>query len=217
MSKLLNILIVDDHTIFRNALSSLLKKDPDITNIFQASSGYEAIEICNNEDIQTVFMDIQMPGIDGFEATKIIHQAKPSIRIIALSMRDDPSSILEICSYGACGYLFKNTDLAEIKVAIATVNEGRTHFQKEISKTIINGFVENATGIMPFKVRDTISGNERKILEFICNGLTADEIASKIKLSKRTVEGIRSKLFLKTGTTNIGSLTAFAIRNRIVN
>jgi len=217
MNAQLNILIVDDHALFREGLEGLLNILPEVRTIFQASNGYEAILVAEKEDLDVILMDIEMPVMDGFQATKIIHNKYPNIKILALSMRDNPSSILEMCSHGASGYLFKICDLQEIKNGLETVLNGEKYFQKEIGKIIINGIIENANNGIPFKFKNIVKEKERIILTYLAEGMTIDQISLKMNYSVKTIEGIKTNLFIKTETRNIASLIAYCLRNRIID
>src|ERR1041384_3596625 len=127
--KLINVLIADDHQMFREGLESLMKlKIPCISKIFQAKNGKEVLEILNKESVDIIFMDIHMPVKDGIQTTREVMQLYPDIKIITVTMMSDRNDIVNMFKSGACGYILKNTSFNEIETAIQLVMNGEKYY-----------------------------------------------------------------------------------------
>lgn len=210
----IKILIADDHTIFRSGLAALLRNIPRIRIIRQAENGKEVLTILEKEPIDIVLMDISMPVMDGIEATGIISQKYPQVKVIALSMHDDQNSILEMNANGAVGYLLKNTNIHELKDAIFDVMRGEKYFSKEVSLVLLNKTVK--TGNNKSVSLDPLSGKDKELIIYLSKGFSAIEIAEKLGVAEKTVEGHKSKLFQKTGVKNTTALVMYAVKHGII-
>lgn len=210
----IKILIADDHTIFRSGLAALLRNIPRIRIIRQAENGKEVLTILEKEPIDIVLMDISMPVMDGIEATGIISQKYPQVKVIALSMHDDQNSILEMNANGAVGYLLKNTNIHELKDAIFDVMRGERYFSKEVSLVLLNKTVK--TGNNKSVSLDPLSGKDKELIIYLSKGFSAIEIAEKLGVAEKTVEGHKSKLFQKTGVKNTTALVMYAVKHGII-
>lgn len=207
-------IIADDHDIFLDGLRMMLESEPDITVVAQASNGRELVEMVRILDVDVVLTDINMPIMDGIEATKKILAIKPFIGIIALSMHDEENIVLEMLEAGGRGYLLKNADKHEVWEAIRTVHEKSPYYCKSISAKMIRKIARshhnpNLHGFKEFTER------EREIIELICQELTNKEIADKLYLSMRTVEGYRLKILEKIGVKNTVGLVIYALKHKI--
>jgi len=200
------IAVVDDHTLFREGLVSLLTKSSyRFQVIWQASSGVEFLEKLKEEFPDVVLMDISMPEMDGIEATIKASTLYPGIRIIALSMYGEQEYYLKMIQAGAKGFLRKDSDIGEVAQTILKVKNGSNCFSPEMLYTLVT---------KPPVVRDEIlSEREIQILELICHGFSAGEIADKLFLSKRTVEKHRANILDKTQCRNSANLVAWAMKH----
>ncbi len=181
----------------------------------EASNGAELLALLAK--IKTlpdvILLDIRMPVMDGVEAHKNIRKLYPDIKVIILTMEDDEQYILHLISEGVNGYLLKNADPDEMEKAILKVVENGYYFSENISTLVIKGMVKkDLTEVSP-----NVDFNERElqILELICKEFTAGEIAEKLNLSVRTVEGYRQKLIDKAGVKNVAGLVIFAVKNNL--
>jgi DNA-binding NarL/FixJ family response regulator len=202
----ISIAVVDDHTLFREGLASLLSKSNSRFDvIWQAGNGTEFLGKLRTGFPDIVLMDISMPGMDGIEATTAAVALYPSIRIIALSMYGEQEYYLKMIQAGAKGFLRKDSDIDEVGRAIVKVHEGENYFSQEMLYALVT---------QPQKPKDEIlTDREVQILELICHGYSAMEIASKLYLSKRTVEKHRANILEKTGCHNTAKLVAWAMKN----
>jgi DNA-binding NarL/FixJ family response regulator len=210
--KKINVIITDDHKLFRKGIIALLDDFDFIGETNEASNGAELLALLAK--IKTlpdvILLDIRMPVMDGVEAHKNIRKLYPDIKVIILTMEDDEQYILHLISEGVNGYLLKNADPDEMEKAILKVVENGYYFSENISTLVIKGMVKkDLTEVSP-----NVDFNERElqILELICKEFTAGEIAEKLNLSVRTVEGYRQKLIDKAGVKNVAGLVIFAVK-----
>ena len=215
MYQSIRILIADDHELLREGFSLLLKKQKEIEIIDEASNGKDLLEKVRKQQPDVVVTDIQMPEMDGIEATKKIKEEFPQIEVIALTMFNEDHLIIDMLEAGAKGYLLKNTTKKELTEAIKAVHNGGTHFCSSTSEKLKGMIVQSVFN--PYKKRPTETFSEREIevMKLICQQLQNKEIADKLFISVRTVEGYREKIFEKTGSRTVAGVTIFAIKNGI--
>lgn len=214
----INIVVCDDHRLFRKGISALLSDFDVIGEINEAGNGIELLHLLENIETKPdlVLLDINMPEMDGTEATKQLKKCYPDIRIIVLSMEDDTQMVSFLVNEGINGYLLKNADPDELEHAIKMVMKNDFYFSSSLSGAVLNAL--NARN-NAFRVIDELKFSKREldILNLICNELTAVEIAEELSLSARTVEGYKRKLLDKSNTKNMAGLVIFAIKNNLVN
>ncbi len=209
----IKVIIVDDHTLFRNGLSLLLNSFDDIEVVAEASNGKEFIENLGKNDVDVILMDIDMPEMNGIDATKIAIDKYPELKIITLSMYGEGEYYYKMINAGVKGFLLKNSDINEVKKAIQVVADGSTYFSEEILYNI----VKNIRSINVIESNpDDLSKREIEILVQICKGLSNKEIAELLNISKRTVDKHRENLLSKTHSKNTANLVMYAIKNKII-
>jgi DNA-binding NarL/FixJ family response regulator len=214
---LIKYVIADDHTIFRQGLQMALGDDKELECIGEVSDGNALLTLLETQSPDIILLDIKMPGMDGREATFKVRELYKNIKILVLTMHDDEQFVLHLMEKGANGYLIKNTDADEIKLAIHTCVENGYYFSDFVNKIMLKSLITNSQ--IPVQFRDHISLNERetKVLKLICEGLTATEIGKQIFLSPRTVEGIKSLLLDKIGVRNTAGLIIYAVKNSLTS
>ena len=214
--KPINLAIADDHKIFRNGLKATLEDCADLNLIIEASNGKELIGQLAARTPDVILMDIKMPEMDGMQTTAHIHQNFKDIKVLALSMHNEDKYIVDMMKAGASGYLLKNAEPEEIIEAITTVHNKGFYFNEHLSVTLIKQLVGPGHDNAP---QQNIELNDREIevLKLVCQEYSNQEIADKIFLSVRTVEGYRARLFEKTGSKNLVGLVIFAIKNGIIS
>jgi DNA-binding NarL/FixJ family response regulator len=216
--KPINLAIVDDHKIFRNGLKAMLEDCPDFKLLIEASNGRELIGQLTTHPPDVILMDIKMPEMDGMQTAAYIHQHFKQIKVLALSMHNEDKYIVDMMKAGASGYLLKNAEPEEIIEAIQTVHSKGFYFNKHLSVTLIKqlvgpGSYPDSAGQLQVDLND----REIEVLRLVCQEHSNQEIADKIFLSVRTVEGYRARLFEKTGSKNLVGLVIFAIKKGIIS
>ena len=210
------IILVDDHSLFRNGLRGLLERNEGFRVVGEASSGEEFHSLLEQESFAAdiVFMDFSMPGLDGAQTTERALARRPDLRIITLSMFGEESYYSRMVEAGARGFLLKDSDIGDVLEAIAAVMGGGSYFSPRLLSSL--------TGRMHAREHDELaddqlSSREREILVAVCRGLSNQEIADELFISKRTVDKHRANILEKTGCKNTASLVVYAIRNGIVD
>jgi len=210
----MRILLVDDHTLFRNGLKMLLDTLPGYEVTGEASNGRDFLGLIAKHDYDIVFLDIEMPEINGIDAARKAIEQKPELKIITLSMYGDEEYYDQMVNAGARGFLLKNTNLQEVKSAIDAVMAGGNYFSQELMQNLLR----NYKAIHEAKEADAeLSEREVEILLLICSGLSNQKIGDQLFISKRTVEKHRANILCKTNCKNTAGLVIYAIRNQLIN
>lgn len=211
------IFLVDDHTLFRNGLRGLLDSRDDCQVVGEASSGEEFLAKLPDCDIDVVFMDIAMGGISGDETTARALEIRPDLKVITLSMFGDEDYYYRMVSVGAKGFLLKSSDIDEVTTAIETVANGGSYFSQELLDGLMN-YLQPAPQPAPVVVEEeeALSERELEVLIEICKGLSNQQIADKLFISKRTVDKHRANILDKTGCSNTANLVVYAIKHNLV-
>jgi DNA-binding NarL/FixJ family response regulator len=206
------IILVDDHQLFRNGLKMLLEASPDFEIAGEASNGEEFLRLLKTCPADIALMDINMPELDGIEATKRGLKLCPAISVIALSMYGEEEYYYKMVDAGAKGFLLKDSDISEVREAILTVRKGGSYFSQELLYHVIQKFKHRESEAKSAN----LSRREKEILLKICEGLSNQEIAETLFISKRTVDKHRANLLGKTNSKNTASLILFAIKNKLI-
>jgi DNA-binding NarL/FixJ family response regulator len=218
MKKKIKIALTDDEQLFRKGISFLLQRENNFEILFEAENGQELIEVIDSKNLpDIILMDLKMPLLNGIEATKIIHENYPSIKIIALTSYDGKSFITNMINVGASSYLLKNTSPKTVIHTINEVFEKGFYYDDKVLKTVH----ENLLSSSGKKIKNDLDENllskrEREVLELICAQLTTGEIAEKLFLSPRTIEGHRKSLLLKTASKNVAGLVIYGIQKKLI-
>ena len=215
-SQKLKIYIVDDHKLFREGLKLLVSNQEFVRHIYEASNGKEFIENLSFVDCDIVLMDIEMPEMNGIEATGAALRVKPGLKVIVLSMYGDEQYYYKMVDAGVKGFVLKNSGIEKVIEAIHRVAAGENYFSEELLVNILNHMREGGKP-EPEVPDNEISGRELEILYHVCLGLSNQEIADKLFISKRTVDKHRANLLSKTGCRNTAALVMYAIKNKMIN
>lgn len=214
--KKIRYVIADDHKIFRQGVIFSLADFDNLELAGEAENGRELIDLIPEVKPDVVLMDLRMPEMDGIEATQYLHHHYPDMRVLVLSMYDDEKFIVHLMESGAAGYLLKNAEPDEIRMAIEAVFTNGYYFTDLINRAMLKKIVTHKQFKPSFNNDIQLTDREVEVLRLICEEYTAPEIAKMIYLSPRTVEGVRSKLTEKIGVKNIAGLVMFAVRNGLV-
>jgi len=207
-----NLLIVDDHQLIIDGLTGILKDESIIADIYSASNGEEAIESISRNPVDCVLMDISMPKTNGHEATRIIKQQRPDIKIIVVSMFSDASVVIKLLKAGADAFIVKNTGKDEVLRAIDKVMNNERYVSNELNLNLYqhlgtNRFNQSKTNLTPREV---------EIVRHISNGLTNHEIADKLFISASTVDTHRKNILAKLELKNTAALVRYAAENNLL-
>ncbi len=189
----IRILVADDHTLFRDGLRALLRSIPDVELVGEAASGQEVIEQAAELQPDVILMDIQMPGVNGIEATRQIVQASPHIGVIILTMFEDDDSVFAAMRAGARGYILKGADQDEMLRAIRAVASGDALFGPSIAARLMTFFASPS----PPDTFPELTTREREVLRLIAQGRNNADIANSLYLSPKTVRNHISNIFSK--------------------
>ena len=210
--KLLSVILVDDHQLFREGLKLILQNLPYINEIREASNGKEYLELLNSSTPDIVFIDIEMPVLNGIDATHQSLIKYPNLNIIGLSMYGDEEYYSKMIEAGAKGFILKNSNIHDLESAIQNVTEGNNYFSQEV----LSRMLKNLSKKTLLQKNSDLSEREEEVLYHICKGLSNQEISDILHISKRTVDKHRENLLSKTGVKNTAGLVMYAIKNKIV-
>ncbi|MBP3432805.1 MAG: response regulator transcription factor [Alistipes sp.] len=214
MSNITKIALVDDHTLFRTGLAGLLAQHDGFEVVADVGSGEEFLAMLPSLDVDVVFMDISMPGIDGAETTRRALAERPELRIVTLSMYGDEHYYTRMMESGASGFLLKDSDIEEVYNAVEVTMAGDSYFSSALLGTLTRNMSMLAVDEPD---DDALSNREVEILVEVCRGLSNQEIADKLFISKRTVDKHRANIMEKTGCKNTANLVVYAIKNHLVD
>lgn len=210
---MIRVFLVDDHTIVRDGLRSVLLAEPLIEVVGEAANGQELLAQLPTVPTDVVLMDLNMPVLDGLATTQELRKHHARLRILILSMMTHEHTINELLAAGAHGYVLKNADKTEIITAIQAVASGKRFLCSEIGLTVLEKLLategESAPGAAKDPSRPT--SREREVLQLVVTGLTNQQIADKLFTSRRTVESHRQSLLEKTGALNTPALVKYAM------
>ena len=207
----IKIAIVDDHALFRNGLKGLIDGRRNCVVTAEYSDGSEFIADIENVDAEVVFMDISMPTMNGDHATQLALMRRPELKIISLTMFGEEQYYLQMVNAGAKGFLLKDSDIESVFEAIESVSRGEEYFCQEVLSSLPKS-LHRTTAEQP----DNLSEREIDILLGVCRGLSTQEIADALYISKRTVDKHRANILEKSGCKNTASLVVYAIRQGLV-
>ncbi len=216
--KTINVMLVDDHTLFRSGLKALLEKEEDIGTIIDAADAEEALEALNHHPVHVILMDINLPGMDGLEATERIKERQPFVKIIMLTMYDDEPYLMKALEANASGYLLKEAASTELVSAIRSVMEGEMVIPPSMVKALVSGSLkgkEETAEAIPQK--DPLTQREKEVLHYICLGYTNQEMAELLIVSTKTVEKHKSNIMEKLNFSRRHELVRYALENDLVN
>ena len=205
--KKIRLAIADDHKIFRNGLKSTLEDCADFDLVLEASNGKQLLAQLTNVTLDVILMDIKMPEMDGIQTTALVKQQYPLIKVLALSMFNEDKYIVDMM----------NAEPEEIIEAISTVFFRDYYFNEHLSVTLIKQLAGNQNQANAGHSLADFNEREIEVLKLVCQECSNQEIADKICLSVRTVEGYRARLFEKTKSKNLVGLVIFAIKTGLIN
>lgn len=209
--EIIQVALVDDHRLFRSGIASLINNFPEYNVLFEASNGKEFTQkISKKLKPHIVLLDINMPIMDGFATAEWLQQTYPEIGVIVLSMFDDAEKVLPMVKQGVKGYLLKDAEPQDFKKALDCVTAGGTYFPPFVTKYLVQSFRQDQ------HTQQKLNDREMDFLKLACTELTYKEIAEKMCVSNRTIDGYRDQLFEKLQIKNRVGLVLYAIKSKLV-
>ncbi len=222
--RMINIIIIDDHILIRQGLKAILRADTDFNIVAEAESGQELYTLLKtNITVDILILDIAMPGLNGIEVCKSVHLSYPQIKILALSLYEDIENLNQMLKAGAMGYLSKKASGATLISALKIIAGGTKFISPELSLKILHSEINQRSSIEKANAQSNdlssdniLSRREKEVLKLIMQGLTNQQIADKLFISKRTLETHRLNLIKKTGSKNTAQLIKNAINLNLI-
>jgi DNA-binding NarL/FixJ family response regulator len=213
------ILLVEDHTLLRQGIMTMLLTEPDIEIAGEADNGRDAIRLAASLNPDLVLMDISMPGMNGTEAIADIKIRNPAIKVMMLTVHMAEEYIREALSSGADGYVLKHSTREELIQAIRQVLNGKTYLAPDVAQKVISGYLNGPANTPTDKLSlawNSLTSREREIVKLVAEGNTSRYIAEYLYISVKTVEKHRSSLMKKLEMHNVAELTSYAIERGLV-
>ena len=205
------VLLADDHRLFREGLRGLLSVQSGIEVVGVAADGAELVSLTESVEYDVALIDIEMPVMNGLEAAEKILSTHPEARLVALTMHNDEAYYYRMVELGVKGFLLKNSDIDEVVCAVRDVCAGGSYFSQELLDSLVSNLKESQVEAEPL-----LSEREMEVLPLICQGLSNQEIADKLFISKRTVDNHRANIIEKSGCKNTAGMVVWAIKNGLV-
>jgi len=211
------IILVDDHSLFREGIKLLIENENLGRIIAEADNGQDFLDLLPTHQPDLVIMDIEMPVLNGLEATRQAILANPDLKILILTMLNDKTNYQELVNAGAMGFVLKTSGKQDFEKAIQAISLGGNYFSSEILRQIIVQQHQNtSTNTTALSISNTqFTARENEVLQLLCKGLSVTEIADKLFLSAKTIESHRSTLLKKTNSKNTINLILFAFKNKL--
>jgi DNA-binding NarL/FixJ family response regulator len=212
----IKILIADDHAVFRDGLITILNGDSTLEFAGAAENGIDLVALAKRVKPDIILTDIRMPGLDGIDATKTIIKDQPAVGVIALSMFNEESLVVDMLNAGAMGYLLKSSEKSDILEAIHSVRKGTNFYCKKTSQQLVGLIRERGLQLTTLiQVNPLFNDKELEIIRLICSDFTSRDIGEHFNQSFRTIEGYRQKIMQKMKVNGTAGIVLFAIRNGI--
>lgn len=213
----MNILLVDDHELFRQGLCLLLDNHPNARIVAQAGTGIEMLDYLDGHraEVDVVLLDISMPDMDGVQAATIALERWEDLKVITLSMFGEEDYYFKMVGLGVKGFLLKSSGISEVVEAVEAVHGGGSYFSHELLTNLVSS-LRSSSEVKEAQSEEALSIRELEIVLLICKGLTNIEIADQLCISKRTVDKHRANILEKTACRNTANLVVYAIKNRLV-
>ena len=213
MSEKIRVLLVDDHTLFRSGIKSLLQRTDDFEVVGEAGDGLEGIKRARSLKPDVALLDLHMPGISGLEAVKVISEEMPDVNVLMLTVSEDAQDLMEALRAGACGYLLKNIETDTLVDAIRKAAQGESVVSQQMTAKLIQG-VRNPPRVESAAVeRDRFSPRERDILASLAQGESNKEIARRLDLAESTVKIHVQNIFKKLNMSSRVQVALYAVEN----
>lgn len=217
MSRLVTVLLADDHAVLRTGLRLLLTTEKDFEVVGEAASGIEALELAATLQPDLILLDLSMPGLGGMEALPALRRRAPQARILILTMHDDPQYLQRVLKNGAAGYVLKKAADVELLSAIRSVLRGEVYVHPSMTRGLLEDMLPEAESSDELQLWGSLSKREQDVLSQVAYGYTSSQIAAGLNLSPKTVETYRARGMEKLGLVDRASLVRFTLRNGLIS
>jgi two-component system response regulator NreC len=208
-------MICDDHTLFCEGIKALLRGEESLEIVGEAQDGRLAVDRVKELRPDVVLMDVAMPDLAGFEATRRVHEAEPNVKVLMLTMHDEEELVARCLEAGAAGYIMKDAPASQLLYAIETVHRGERYLSPAVLRKVVAGYVRNSQ--RPLTSYDRLSAREREILKLLAEGLSVKDIATRLNLSVKTVDVHKYNLMRKIDVHDRAELIKYAIQKRLIS
>ncbi len=212
MNKKIRVLLVDDHTLFRSGIHSLLQRNEDFEVVGEAGDGLEGIKRARSLRPDVVLLDLHMPGVSGLEAVKVISEEIPDVHVMMLTVSEDAQDLMDALRAGACGYLLKNIETDVLVDAIRRAAKGESVVSQQMTAKLIEGVRAPHKGDAPAE-RDRFSPRERDIMASLAHGESNKEIARRLDLAESTVKIHVQNIFKKLNMSSRVQVALYAVEH----
>jgi two-component system, NarL family, response regulator NreC len=212
----IRVLLTDDHTLFRQAIRTLLSAEPDLEVVAEAADATESVALARQVKPDVVLMDIGMAGMSSFEATRQIRRDRPETRVLFLSMYDDEDYLAECVEIGASGFVLKDSPAEQLLNGIREVHRGGSYLSPRLLTRLVDGFRLQGRGVERPQRFGSLTKREREILKMLAEGQSVKEIATSFELSVKTVEAHKFNLMRKLDIHNKAQLVQYAIQKKVI-
>src|SRR5579863_3404343 len=212
--KQIRVLVCDDHALFREGVKTILNSQADIEVVGEAADGKEGVEQAIRLQPDVVLMDISMPVLKGFDATRRIKKERPDAKVLILTVYDDEDMVARCLDAGASGYVLKDSPPAQLTYAVQAVSRGQQYMSPRVLTGVVRQFVAHAAE--PKTGYDLLSDREREVLVLLAEGSSLKDIARRLNLSVKTVDAHKYNLMRKLNLHDRSELIRYAIRKRLV-
>lgn len=213
----IRVMIADDHAVLRAGLRLLLQAEPDMEVVAEAANGRQAVDRARVSRPDVVLLDISMPEIGGLEVIQTLKRELPALKVLVLTMYDDPEYLRQALSAGASGYVLKRAADTELLSAIRAVHQGGTYLHPSHARLLLNGMLERERTKGTGQPHELLSEREKEIVRLVALGYTNQQIAERLYLSVKTVETYRSRAMEKLGLRSRAELVRYALEHNLLD
>ena len=212
----IRVFLTDDHTLFRQGIKTLINAEPDMEIVGEAANAIDAIALTAEAHPDVVLMDIGMPGLSSFEATRQIRKGRPETRVLFLTMYDDEDYLVECMESGASGYVLKDSPALQLLNAVREVHRGGSYLSPRMLSQLVDDFRSRVKSTQRMPRFATLTQREKEVLKLLAEGNSVKEIACTLNLSVKTVEAHKFNLMRKLDIHNKAQLVQYAVQKKVI-
>lgn len=215
MSKQINVMVADDHSMVREGIKQILELDGDIKVNAEAGSGRECIDILDEKNTDVLLLDINMPNMNGLQVLQYLREKKTNVKVLILTIHNEVEYLVRAVEIGVDGYVLKDSDSTVLKKAIFTINKGDSFIQPELTPLLKKRLEDKSTS--PKLIEEKLTRREIEVLKLLAEGLFNKEVAYTLNISEKTVKNHVSKIFKKINVSDRTQAAVYAIKHNIVD